>query len=143
MRFLGWVAHEELDTLYRHALAVVVPTRGHEAFGLVAAEALARGTPAIVHAFGALGELVEESGGGIGYRTAEQLQQALDSIAGDAELRQRLAQRGRAAYLERWTANEHLRRYFLLIAELADARGEDELATASRAAAAEERLAVA
>ena len=86
---------------------------------------------------------MEESGGGIGYRTAEQLQQALDSIAGDAELRQRLAQRGRAAYLERWTANEHLRRYFLLIAELADARGEDELAAASRAAAAEERLAVA
>ena len=136
VRFLGWVPPERLEPLYRNALAVVVPTRGHEAFGLVAAEALARGTPAVVHRFGALGELVEDSGGGLGYRSAAELRDALDRIAGDPALRAGLAERGRAAYLERWTPEAHLRRYFLLIGELAEARGDPELAAAARAAAA-------
>ena len=119
VRFLGWVPPERLDTLYRHALAVVVPTRGHEAFGLVGAEALARGTPAVVHQFGALGELIEDSGGGLGYRSPAELQDALDRIAGEPALRRELAERGRAAYLERWTPEAHLRRYFNLIGDLA------------------------
>jgi len=143
IRFLGWVAPEQLETLYRQALAVVVPTRGHEAFGLVAAEALARGTPAVVHAFGALGELVDVSGGGLGYRSAAELQAALDRIAGDPALREELGERGRAAYLERWTPEAHLRKYLGLVAQLADARGEAELAAAARSAADEERVAVA
>jgi glycosyltransferase involved in cell wall biosynthesis len=143
VRFVGWVSPERLDALYRHALAVVVPTRGHEAFGLVAAEALARGTPAIVHAFGALGELVDDSGGGLGYRTESELQGALDRIAGDPALRERLAERGRAAYAERWTPEAHLRRYLLLVADLAEGRSDAELAAAARAAAPEPQAAVA
>jgi glycosyltransferase involved in cell wall biosynthesis len=143
VRFLGWVSPERLGTLYRSALAVVVPTLGHEAFGLVAAEALAHGTPAIVHAFGALGELVEDSGGGLGYRTEAELQEALDRVAGDHALRERLAARGRAAYAERWTPEAHLRRYFLLVAELAESRGDADLAAAARAAAPEPQAAIA
>jgi glycosyltransferase involved in cell wall biosynthesis len=143
VHFLGWVSPERLGTLYRGALAVVVPTLGHEAFGLVAAEALARGTPAIVHAFGALGELVEDSGGGLGYRTEAELQEALDRVAGDHALRERLAARGRAAYVERWTPEAHLRRYFLLVAELAESRGDADLAAAARGAAPEPQAAIA
>jgi glycosyltransferase involved in cell wall biosynthesis len=143
VRFLGWVPAERLEPLYRQALAVVVPTRGHEAFGLVAAEALARGTPAIVHRFGALGELIDDSGGGLGYRSAAELQDALDRIAGDPQLRRELAERGRAAYLERWTPEAHLQRYFGLIGDLAEARGEAELAAAARSAAAEGEAVVA
>lgn len=140
VRFLGWVPPVRLDALYRNALAVVVPTRGHEAFGLVAAEALARGTPAVVHQFGALGELIEDSGGGLGYRSAAELQAALDRIAGDPALRASLAERGRAAYLERWTPEEHLRRYFLLIADLAEAKGDPGLAAAAAEAARAEAV---
>ena len=143
VRFLGWVPPERLASLYRGALAVVVPTLGHEAFGLVAAEALAHGTPAIVHAFGALGELVEDSGGGLGYRTEPELQDALDRIAGAPALREQLAERGRSAYAERWTPDAHLRRYFLLVADLAEGRGDAELAAAARAAAPETKAAVA
>ena len=143
VRFLGWVPLERLGSLYRGALAVVVPTLGHEAFGLVAAEALAHGTPAIVHAFGALGELVQDSGGGLGYRTESELQDALDRIAGDPALREQLAERGRSAYAERWTPDVHLARYLRLIGELAEARGESELAAAARRAAAEHEAAVA
>ena len=65
---MGWLPPDRLDALYRDALAVVVPTQGHEAFGLVAAEALARGTPTVLHRFGALEELLEDTGAGVGYR---------------------------------------------------------------------------
>ena len=50
--------------------AVVVPTLGHEAFGLAAVEAFARGTPAFVHRFGALAELAESTGAALSFDIA-------------------------------------------------------------------------
>jgi glycosyltransferase involved in cell wall biosynthesis len=134
VRFVGWVDSDRLDGLYRNALAVIVPTLGHEAFGLVAVEAFARGTPAIVHHFGALGELVDTGGGGVGYRTGEELQNALTLVA-DPDLHAQLAQRARAAYEREWTTDRHVGRYLRLIAELADAKGDEELAAAASQAA--------
>jgi glycosyltransferase involved in cell wall biosynthesis len=135
VRFLGWRGPEELDNLYRGALAVLVPTLGHESFGLVAVEAFARGTPAIVRAFGALGELAEESGAALTFRTDDELRSALARIAGDADLRRVLSERGRAAYLERWTVEAHLGGYFRLIAGLASERGQLELSETAAALA--------
>jgi glycosyltransferase involved in cell wall biosynthesis len=133
VRFLGWQDAEELDGLYRDALAVVVPTLGHESFGLVPVEGFARARPAIVHGFGALGELIDESGAGIAYRTARELAAALDRIAGDPSLRAALGQRGRAAYLAHWTEERHLQRYLALVEQLAAQRGASELEAAARA----------
>ena len=98
-------------------------------------EGFARGTPAIVRRFGALEELAEESGACITFDSEVELESALDQIAGDAALRQRLSQRARSAYLERWTTELHLGAYFRLIAELAQKRGEPELGQAAEAAA--------
>ena len=128
-------ARPQLDGLYRDALAVVVPTLGHEAFGLVAVEAFARGTPAVVHRFGALAELIEDTGAAIGYGAPEELAAALDRMAGDEQLRMQLGRRGRAAFLERYSTQQHLRRYLALIAELAGGRGDAELAATALAAA--------
>ena len=97
VRFTGWLPQERLDELYRGARPVVVPTRGHEAFGLVAAEAFARGTPVIAHRFGALGELVDDTGAAIGYSSDAELDAALELIASDAGRRDELRQRARAA----------------------------------------------
>ena len=130
--FLGWVDGDRLDLLYRGALATIVPTRGHESFGLVTVEAFARGTPAIVHGVGALHELIEDSGAGIAYRSREELDTALTLIASSPGLRDELGRRGRAAYLERWTTEAHLSRYFGLIAEIARGHGNDELAAAAQ-----------
>jgi glycosyltransferase involved in cell wall biosynthesis len=132
---LGWTPQALLDAMYRDALAVIVPTLGHESFGLVPVEGFARGTPAIVRRFGALEELAEESGACITFDSEVELAGALDKIAGDAALRQRLSQRARGAYLERWTTELHLGAYFRLIAELARKRGEQELGQAAEAAA--------
>ena len=138
VRFLGWRQRDELSALYRGALAVIVPTLGHEAFGLVAAEAFAHGTPAVVPRFGALGELVEDSGGGLAYGCEDELQAALTTLAADVGERERLGRLGRAAFLARWTAGRHLERYLALIAAMAERRADDELAGRARAAAAQE-----
>src|SRR3954452_3622191 len=98
VRFLGWQSPDALDAPYRGATAVLVPTAGHESFGLVALEAMARGVPVIARDFGALGELLAESGGGLGFTTDAELDEALTTLAGDAALRAELGARGRAAY---------------------------------------------
>ena len=58
VRFLGYVAEDDLPLLYRAADFSVVPSEALEGFGLVAAESLAAGTPALVTAVGGLPEVV-------------------------------------------------------------------------------------
>jgi glycosyltransferase involved in cell wall biosynthesis len=131
VRFLGWVGQERLDRLYRGALALVLPTLGHESFPLVMLEAFARETPVLARRFGAQAELLEASGGGLSYGSDTELGEALDRLASDGELRRRLGRRGRAAYEERWTSEVHLDRYFSLISELAAERNDAGLAAAA------------
>ncbi len=135
VRFTGWLPAERLDPLYRGALAVVVPTLGHEVFPLVVVEALARGTPTVVHNFGALAEIIEETCAGIGYGSSRELDAALDRIASDEPLRAELGRRGRVACAERYSVENHLSRYLSLIADLAGGRGDDALAARAEAAA--------
>jgi glycosyltransferase involved in cell wall biosynthesis len=138
VHFLGWRSGAALSALYRGAIAVVVPTLGHEAFGLVAVEAFAHGTPAILPRFGALGELVEDGGGALSYGDDDELSAALDQLAADPALRRRLAERAREAVGERWTEARHLDRYFELIARAGHRRGDERLAAAATAARGEE-----
>jgi glycosyltransferase involved in cell wall biosynthesis len=142
VRFLGWQPARTLDHLYRGALATVTPSRGHEAFALVPVESFARGTPAIVHDFGALGELVAESGGALGFRTDAELDEALDRLAADDALRSQLGARGREAQQTLWSVDVHLTRYLGLVAELARARGDTSVAAAAEAAAGTTQTAV-
>jgi glycosyltransferase involved in cell wall biosynthesis len=121
VRFLGWRDGAQLDALYRGALAVIVPTLGHESFGIVAVEAFARGTPVVVHRFGALAELAAQDRA-LTYADGEELLQALESLAASAELRESLAARGRAAYAREWTPERHLTRYLGLIDDVARSR---------------------
>jgi glycosyltransferase involved in cell wall biosynthesis len=139
VHFLGWQDREELDALYRGALAVITPSLGHEAFGLAPVEAFTRGTPAIVRGARALAELVEESGAGFTYSTDAELHGALDLMARDEAMRETLGERGRAAHLERWTPEVHLRRYMELIEELAAWRGADLLAKSAAEATGDAR----
>lgn len=58
VRFLGFVAEEALPHLFNAADINVVPTIALEGFGLVAAEAMATGTPSMVTPVGGLPEVV-------------------------------------------------------------------------------------
>jgi glycosyltransferase involved in cell wall biosynthesis len=122
VRFLGHVPQEQLDALYRYATAVVVPSIGYEVFGLVVLEAYARGTPVVVHDLGALPELVEESGGGITYRTRDELVAALERLRIDSATRDELAARGYDAWQRLWSEDRHLDAYFEAIEEARGAR---------------------
>lgn len=56
--YSGWVNPEDIDSWYASADAIIVPSRW-EGFGLVVAEAMRNGTPALVSNRGALPDLVE------------------------------------------------------------------------------------
>ena len=127
IRFLGWVGDDQRERLLHHARAVLLASIGHETFGLTAIEAFAHGTPVIARDLGAQAEPVRDAGAGFTYRSESELHDRLDRLATDARLRAELGQRGRSAYLERWTPQAHLRAYLALIADLAEGRGDASL----------------
>jgi glycosyltransferase involved in cell wall biosynthesis len=114
---LGPVHPRDLPSLYAGATALIVPSLGVEAFGVVVLEAFAQRTPVVVRDLGALPELVHESGGGLVYRTDVELDAALRRLLGEPELRAALGERGHAAWRARWTEDTHLDAYFDAIEE--------------------------
>jgi glycosyltransferase involved in cell wall biosynthesis len=131
VRFIGWLPSADLDLLYRNAIAVVVPSLGHESCPLVPLEAFARGTPAIVRRFGALADLAEDTGAALSFGSSDELDAAIARLAADDGLRRELGRRARTAYEQRFAPELHLRRYLSLIAALARERGNEELALAA------------
>lgn len=118
VRFVGRLPLADLDALYRGAAALVVPSVGYETFGVVAVEAMARGTPVIVNDLGALPEVVADSdGAGLVYSTSGALVAALRHLLEDGELRSQLGVRAREAWRARWSDEPHFAAYFAAIEE--------------------------
>jgi len=57
-------------------------------------------------------------GGGLLYSNRSDLQQALEKIQTNAELRRELGNKGYEAYLQNWTEEHYLEKYFQLISEI-------------------------
>lgn len=117
VRFLGRVHPDQLRGLYAHAVAVLVPSLAYETFGFITLESLAQRTPVIATELGAVGELARDSGGGIVYRDQDELIAAMETLRTDPELRGQLGARGYAAFVERWSEEPHLARYFAAVEE--------------------------
>jgi glycosyltransferase involved in cell wall biosynthesis len=117
--FLGPLAPDELGRLYVHALACVVPSLTYETFGVVVLEAFARQTPVIVRDLGALPEIIQDSGGGLIYRSNAELLRAIGRLARSAALRRELGSRGYTAFLRWGTREAHMARYFDLLRQTA------------------------
>jgi glycosyltransferase involved in cell wall biosynthesis len=115
VHFEGRLDSSDVAALFRGALAVAVPSVVYETFGYVVLEAFAEKTPVVVRDLGALPELVAESGGGLVFRTQDELVDALQKLAGDEDLRIRLGCDGYFARHGVWSEAEHLERYFALI----------------------------
>ena len=122
VRFLGRVHPRELHALYAIALAALVPSLVYETFGLTGLEAFAQRTPVVAHDHGAVGELVHESGGGLSFRSVDQLVDALGRMQSEPALRHELGERGYATYRRLWTAEPHLDGYFGAIEEARELR---------------------
>ena len=114
IEFLGRVPYDQLACLYRSARATIVPSVCYETFGLVILESLKEMTPVITSSFGALPEVVQETGGGVMYKNLEEFEILLDKFAQSGEAARAM---GRIGYsnLSRYSDEEHLRKYFSII----------------------------
>ena len=123
IHYLGRIDQAQLQSLYRRAIAVIVPSISYETFSLVMLEAYRQQTPTIVRNLGGLPEICEQSGGGISYNTQDDLVAAMDRLASEPATRREMGLRGYRAFQKKWTAEAHLERYLALVHEIADARG--------------------
>lgn len=94
--FTGAVSDAQLDQLYRDSDVFAMPSQG-EGFGLVFAEAMARGIPCIASRLDAGGEVVVDGETGYVVDPTEpaQILHALQQLLGDAALRKRMGEAGR------------------------------------------------
>lgn len=120
VRFLGRISHRELRKLYKHAIAVIVPSICYEVFGIIIIESFSMKTPVIVNNLGALPDVVEESGGGIIYNNTDELINAMNTLRTQPDIRKRLSENGYAAYRKYWTEENCLKIYFDLISKIAE-----------------------
>jgi glycosyltransferase involved in cell wall biosynthesis len=120
--FLGAQPYERLRSLYRHAIALIVPSVCYEVFPMVILEALAEATPVIARNLAGAAEAVSDSQGGLLFDSDAELQAAMDRMRSDSELRQALGANGQRVFLDRWTSDAHLRSYLAVVEECREAR---------------------
>jgi glycosyltransferase involved in cell wall biosynthesis len=89
----GFVTTERLASLYRGAIALVIPSL-EEGFGLPAAEAMASGTAVITSEAPALVEITGDAALHVDARSPAALQEAMIRLANDDALRARLGAAG-------------------------------------------------
>jgi glycosyltransferase involved in cell wall biosynthesis len=123
VHFLGKLSAEELRFYYRNAIALVVPSLCYETFGIILLEAFRDKTPVIARALGPFTEIVQQSGGGLLFRTADELKEALRKLASDQALRDHLGACGYQKFQELWTERVVVQQYFHLINRIARRRG--------------------
>jgi glycosyltransferase involved in cell wall biosynthesis len=119
IRFLGMQTQPELGPLYDHCIASIVPSQMYEVFTTVVLEAFAHQAPVIVRDQGPLREMIEDSNGGMLYRTEAELLDAVARLARDPSLRKELSANGFSMMTGRWSKAAHMKSYFELIREVA------------------------
>lgn len=93
VRFGGYVDDGDLPLLLRGAVALVHPSKD-EGFGIPPVEAMAAGRPAVVSAAGSLPEIAGDAALVVDPEDAQAWAGALHDVLVDADLRERLVQRG-------------------------------------------------
>ncbi|ELS02032.1 glycosyltransferase [Xenococcus sp. PCC 7305] len=90
VRFINYVAYEDLPVIMSNAIALVFPTFW-EGFGLPALEAMACGTPVITSNLASLPEVVGDAGILINPYNQGEITNAMSEVAGDREMRSQLS----------------------------------------------------
>lgn len=112
VEFVGQLDRRNLSRFYEGARMAVVPSVWHEAFGLVAAEAMAHGLPVIASRMGALPEIVAEHETGVLFNAqdGEQLAEAVDRLWSDPERCRAMGEAGRARVQREYTRDVYYER---------------------------------
>jgi glycosyltransferase involved in cell wall biosynthesis len=95
LRMLGYVKDDDLEVLYRHALAHLLVSRC-EGFGLTVVEAMAAGCPVVTTNAGSLAEVAGDAALKADPEDAHAIGDALVRLSNDAALREDVIRRGRA-----------------------------------------------
>ena len=118
VRILGPLTPERVAEEMARARAVVVPTRCLETFGLSAAEAMMRGVPVVARRRGGLGEIVEQSGGGLLFEEDSELPSLLARLVADPAFAAGLGAKGRETAARLWREETHLSAYLAEVESL-------------------------
>jgi glycosyltransferase involved in cell wall biosynthesis len=114
----GNLGDAELDAAYRHAVAMVLPSR-YEGFGFQVVEAMARGCPVVTSDAACLPEVVGGAGVVVPTGDVDALTAAVDQLVGSDARRAELAAAGRAraaAFTWERSAALHARAYEAAVA---------------------------
>lgn len=118
VRFLGYVTPDALGPLYRGALATLAPSLCYELCPLAAMEAMSFGTPVIARDLGAFPDSIRATGGGLLFRSPQDLRAAIATLAQDGELRGRLGRNAAEGARQLWSPAGYLASYLALIEDL-------------------------
>ena len=102
---------------------------------MVVLEAFREATPIIARDLGPYPEIVDSTGGGLLFTDQASLRESLIRMATEKGLRDATGEAGRTAFEERWSEDVVLAQYFETIAEIAESKGQKDLAARARAAA--------
>jgi glycosyltransferase involved in cell wall biosynthesis len=107
---LGSQSSENISRLMRRASFLVLPSVCYENFPLVVAEAFAHGLPVIASRLGSLGEIIRHEENGLHFAAGDitALRQAVERLASDPGLRERLGAQAREDYLRLYTPERNL-----------------------------------
>jgi glycosyltransferase involved in cell wall biosynthesis len=122
VKFLGWKSNQDLGRYYRHALAVVAPSRGYETFGIVLIEAFRYGTPVIARRIGPFPEIVQQAGGGYLFSTEQELLESMSRLQHDPDQRAKLGANAYRACRQHWSEEAVIGRFLNLVAAARAAR---------------------
>jgi glycosyltransferase involved in cell wall biosynthesis len=120
IRFLGRLAGEELARLYRHAVALIVPSLCYETFGIILLEAFRQATPVIARRLGPLPEITTTAHGGELFSTGEELVAAMTRLSADPAYRDELGRAARRAFEERWCESVVIPKYLDIVQHAAE-----------------------
>lgn len=122
IRFLGHCTPGQLKTLYRNAIATLMPSLCYEISPLVIGESWSQGTPVIARRLGSMEEIIERAAGGCLFETVDDLRNIVMRLVAEHEWRSQLGSNGRQFYVREQTPETHLERYIDLIDSLRSQR---------------------
>ncbi|HYE18631.1 MAG TPA: glycosyltransferase family 4 protein [Tepidisphaeraceae bacterium] len=110
VRFLGWLAPEQVAEHLRAARALVFPSLWHEPGGTVAFEAMAHARPVIVSRVGGMPEVVADGVTGLTVPPGDEaaLARAIDLLAINEPLARQMGEAGQARAREHHSMDRHL-----------------------------------
>ena len=120
VRFLGFLNPVEQSETWSKSSFAVIPSIVPETFGMIVLEAWARQRPVIAYRIGALAETIEDGVDGLLVTPGdvEGLARAIQRLASDPSLNQRLGQAGHAKLRQRYSHNVWLGRMEKIYASL-------------------------